>query len=157
MNHCLQGLSQELYLIIKQNITKKLTEIITQESLQLDKPLEKIIQKYTQQIEYYNNLQQSDYVIVNRCAARKKDNKQCRRKTKDGCRYCGVHKGEAKKHSKQTQSTSLESFESTNHIQLWYRKIDNKLYLIDKENNIYENSENPAIIGYYYKNSILFY
>ena len=72
MNHCLQGLSQELYLIIKQNITKKLTEIITQESLQLDKPLEKIIQKYTQQIEYYNNLQQSDYVIVNRCAAQKK-------------------------------------------------------------------------------------
>ena len=152
MNHCLQGLSKELYLIIKQNITKKLTEIITQESLVIDKPLEKIIQKYTQQIDYYNHLQQSEYVIVNRCAARKKDNKQCRRKTKDGYRYCGVHKGEALK-----QSPSSQSIESNDLIQLWYRKIDNKLYLIDKDNNIYENSENPSIIGYYYKNSILFY
>ena len=52
---------------------------------------------------------------------------------------------------------NLTDQEKNKYILLWYKKIDNKLYLIDNDNNIYENNTHPTVLGYYYKQSIIFY
>lgn len=91
---------------------------------------------------------QNSIPTQNRCNAKRADNKQCTRKRKDGCEFCGTHSKGAP-HGIATDSCTT----CTKNISVSAIDIMGIVYYIDKFNNVYktedilENKLNPEIIA----------
>jgi hypothetical protein len=91
---------------------------------------------------------QNSIPTENRCNAKRADNRQCTRKRKDGCEFCGTHSKGAP-HGIATDSCGT----CTKNISVTAIDIMGIVYYIDKFNNVYktedilENKLNPEIIA----------
>ena len=79
-----------------------------------------------------------------KCLGRKQDGKQCTRRKKEGCDFCGKHLNNQKYGRVDDNKSTLQ----TDMIRTVVKKIGTKEYLLDEDNNIYTlEPESPEFIG----------
>lgn len=91
---------------------------------------------------------QNSIPTQNRCNAKRADNKQCTRKRKDGCEFCGTH-------SKGAPYGMADDVcgDCTKKLDVVAKDVNGIVYYIDKFMNVYKTEDilscksNPAVIA----------
>ena len=87
------------------------------------------------------------------CLGRKQDGKQCTRRRKEGCEFCGKHINN-QKYGRIDDSNNKINNELLRTILV---NIDNSDYLMDNKNNLFSfHPEAPEYIGKYKDNQIIY-
>jgi hypothetical protein len=122
------------------NIKHNLKELFTTFSKDYDTPYEELLEKYIKKNPLFSTLftdiDKNDII----CKAIKQDGYRCTRKSKVGTCFCG-------KHIKKQKYGSLSN---DNEINMFEVKIEDKTYMKDAKNNIYETLDiegNTRLIG----------
>tara|TARA_A100001015_G_C14890701_1_gene672286 strand:+ start:395 stop:862 length:468 start_codon:yes stop_codon:yes gene_type:complete len=144
----IQSISHDMLKLLQKTCVLMLQQIFNDYQIDTEFTCDEIVSTLLQEKIEKTVLQSTDISIKNRCLAKKKDGTQCKRKQKYN-QYCGVHC------KSQPYGNIIQV--NPNIIKLWFQKIGNKLFLVDANSNLYTNSNQPKLIGYYKNNKVFYY